>query len=191
MKPSLIALLFLVCGACGDDDSNPPRVDGPAGPVVDAPLGAVVDATPTPTFDAPAVTPGCSVTLAGAATGTYACLVTAGKNNEEIFSVFGLSAGSGTLTALVLVARVDGTVAAGNNVTMATASASVTIGLDSFIANLGSDTDIGTIGPLDITSLTTLPGEPGTVVWAVHGSVKASLVSLLNPDAKVTLTATF
>jgi hypothetical protein len=169
-----LALLWIL--GCGDDGGG---ADGPA---------VTADAR---TADAPPVTADCNLELSGAASGDLPCAVTAGKNDEDPTSVFGLQAtASGTM--VVATVRIQGTLAPGNHLADVTGGAvSVTTSFASYVATKGSEDDIGTIGNLEITSLDPVSSGGGATVWAPHGSFTAILVSPTNPDARVTLLAEF
>lgn len=185
MRWCAILILSLIL-ACGDDDGGGPA-DAPGSVVYDAAV-PVADGPP----DAPLNTPGCTVTLTGDDTGTFDCAVTAGKNDADSFSVLSLSAGDGVSSVLNYLAQIDGTLAVGSHLQdLASAAVTVQIGSELYVATLGDDMDIGTVGTLNITSLTPVSTGGGATVWAPHGTLNAMLVSTTTSGNRATLSASF
>jgi hypothetical protein len=188
MKRWLVIALVFIFGCGGDDDGPTGTFDAPLAPVFDAPPAVVHDAPPQ--NDAPIFTQGCTLVLSGAVTATLPCAVTAGKSDDKPFSLFGLASTAGN-TSVVLSVEIDGTLSVGT-LTVQRGSAQVNVDpSDIYLATKGSDQDIGTLGALQITSLTTLPPTPGATIWSAHGSFTATLTSLTTGTAMVTLSATF
>jgi hypothetical protein len=188
-------LCFLLL-SCGDDDGGG-TVDAPLTPAHDAPLGAdgprAFDAKPPNLdIDAPANTPGCSVTLSGAQTGTFGCIVSAGKSDNESFSTVVIQVGGETSNIIVLTAKIDGSLTTGDQLDdLDEALASVVVGaFSTVVIQVGGEQDIGSIGILNLTSLEPTSGG-GATVWVVHGAASAELVGQTTPTAKVQLSATF
>lgn len=189
MKPAYLLALLALAAACGDDDDPARLYDAPLTPAVDAQV--TIDAAP-PSYDA-LFTAGCSITLGGAASGNFPCAVTAGKNDDQSFSVFGLSSSVGN-TSIVVTVAISGQLAVGEYapVDILQGAASITIGIqDSFIAARGSDNDLGTLGPLELTDLDGLPPSGGVQVWRPHGSFTATLPSVVTGGTQATLSAEF
>jgi hypothetical protein len=158
---NLRVLLLPVLLSCAGGDSS----DG----------GITADAAP----DAAALS-GCVVTLAGDVTGTLPCSVTAGKRDEDDFSIVaGMSSqGSETVTQVVFSLRVGGELAVRDHAASELDPAAVmmtTTDGRTFAASSGLGAGQGTIGPLAITGLELTASDGGVRVWAPSGSFTATL----------------
>jgi len=138
---------------------------------------------------------GCIMKLEGEVSGNFTCIATGGKSAEDSSSVIGaVTTGiSGEVDTITFALEVDGELARRSYAAGDIITGGVVVVLDGgngYLAAVGTENNMGSVGSVTITGLEEVAREDGTVVWEIHGSFSATLV---NPQThkQVRLTATF
>ncbi len=167
-QPLVLAGLASLLSSCGPSITEEDAGSGD---------GGTADASPP---DAP-VTTACVITVTGAATGSLPCTATAGKRDEDDFSIVSAmsSAASGSISQAAITIFLPGEVTVGTHAagTFRTAAAMLTTtGAQTFVASLGAGPDQGSFGELRLDELVSLSSDGGMKIWTPHGSTTATLV---------------